>query len=76
VAGVAAYVTGAHSLKVGYQAAYEVTDSFGNFPLHGLQYRFNNGVPNQITQRITPWQQGTARDTTASTCRISGPRAG
>jgi len=54
----AAYVTGAHSLKVGYQAAYEVTDSFGNFPLHGLQYRFNNGVPNQITQRITPWQQG------------------
>ncbi len=53
-----AYVTGTHSLKVGYQAAYEVTDSFGNFPLHGLAYRFNNGQPNQLTQRITPWQQG------------------
>jgi carboxypeptidase family protein len=53
-----AYVTGSHSLKVGYQAAYEVTDSFGNFPKHGLAYRFNNGAPNQLTQRITPWQQG------------------
>jgi len=53
-----AYVTGSHSLKVGYQAAYEVTNSFGNFPKHGLAYRFNNGVPNQLTQRITPWQQG------------------
>ena len=53
-----AYVTGSHNLKVGYQAAYEVTNSFGNFPKHGLAYRFNNGVPNQLTQRITPWQQG------------------
>jgi hypothetical protein len=52
------YVTGAHSLKVGYQAAYEVTNLFGNYALHGLQYRFNLGVPNQLTQRITPWQQG------------------
>ena len=72
----AAYVTGAHSLKVGYQAAYEVTDSFGNFPLHGLQYRFNNGVPNQITQRITPWQQGNRTRYDGFYCRISGPRAG
>ena len=55
--GSMAYVTGAHSLKVGYMAAYEVTDIFGNFASHGLQYRFNAGVPNQITQRITPWQQ-------------------
>ncbi len=53
----AAYVTGTHSLKVGYQAGYEVTNIFGNFPDHGLQYRFNAGVPNLITQRITPWQQ-------------------
>ena len=52
-----AYVTGAHSMKVGYQAAYEVTDIFGDFATHGLQYRFNAGVPDQITQRITKWQQ-------------------
>ena len=55
--GSAAYVTGAHSMKVGYQAAYEVTDIFGDFATHGLQYRFNVGVPDQITQRITKWQQ-------------------
>src|SRR4029434_5621139 len=53
----ASYVTGAHSMKVGYQAAYEVTDIFGDFATHGLQYRFNVGVPDQITQRITKWQQ-------------------
>ena len=52
-----AYVTGAHSMKVGYQAAYEVTDIFGDFATHGLQYRFNAGVPDLITQRITQWQQ-------------------
>jgi Carboxypeptidase regulatory-like domain len=51
------YVTGAHSMKVGYQGAYEVTDIFGDFATHGLQYRFNAGVPDQITQRITRWQQ-------------------
>ncbi|HEY6507798.1 MAG TPA: carboxypeptidase regulatory-like domain-containing protein, partial [Vicinamibacterales bacterium] len=53
----ASYVTGAHSMKAGYQAAYEVTDIFGDFPDHGLQYRFLGGVPNQITQRILPWRQ-------------------
>ena len=53
----ATYVTGAHSMKGGYQAAYEVTDIFGDFASHGLQYRFLAGVPNQITQRITPWRQ-------------------
>jgi hypothetical protein len=55
--GSMAYVTGAHSMKLGYQAAYEVTDIFGDFATHGLQYRFNAGVPDQITQRITKWQQ-------------------
>jgi hypothetical protein len=53
----ASYVTGAHSMKAGYLAAYEVTDIFGDFAAHGLQYRFNVGVPDQITQRITPWRQ-------------------
>jgi hypothetical protein len=53
----ASYVTGAHSMKAGYLAAYEVTDIFGDFADHGLQYRFNAGVPDQITQRITPWRQ-------------------
>jgi hypothetical protein len=50
------YVTGSHSLKVGYAAAYEVTDIFENRPTHGLQYRFNGGTPDQITQRVGKWQ--------------------
>jgi hypothetical protein len=53
-----AYVTGSHSLKVGYQAAYQVTDIWDNRPSHGLEYRFNNGVPNRLTQRIAPWTDG------------------
>jgi len=59
----ASYVTGAHSMKGGYAAGYQVFDQFGNFADHGLQYQFGfdaatgQVVPNQITQRITPWQQ-------------------
>ena len=45
--GSLAYVTGTHSMKVGYQAAYKVTDVFGDFATHGLQYRVNVGVPNE-----------------------------
>jgi len=53
----ASYVTGTQSIKAGYIGAYEVTDIFGNFASHGLQYRFNGGKPDLITQRITPWKQ-------------------
>ena len=72
----ASYVTGAHSMKVGYQGAYEVTDIFGDFADHGLQYRFLGGVPNQITQRITPWRQANRTRWDASTCRTSGRATG
>jgi len=59
----ASYVTGAHSMKAGYNAGYQVFNQFGNFADHGLQYQFGFDaatgtlIPNQITQRITPWQQ-------------------
>jgi hypothetical protein len=49
------YVTGAHALKVGFldtwgirNVDYENIDS-------SLRYRFNNGVPNLITQVATPY---------------------
>src|SRR5262245_22871595 len=49
------YITGAHALKVG------VLDTFGtrredytNIDAN-VRYRFNNGVPNQITQVATPY---------------------
>jgi hypothetical protein len=52
------YVTGTHAFKVGFtnQHATRQLDVQDN-PLP-LSYRFNNGVPNQITQRSTPFEIG------------------
>lgn len=48
-----AYVTGAHSFKVGYQAAYEVYRQIQNVD-NQLSYTFNNGNPIQFTMRDGP----------------------
>ena len=52
----AAYVTGAHSMKFGYQGAYyiEETEDFANAT--GLTYTFTNGNPVSFGWRIAPWQ--------------------
>ncbi len=52
----ATYVTGAHSLKFGYQGAYHEDNRapFGNNA--NLAYRFNSGVPNQLTQDLRPYR--------------------
>ena len=47
------YVTGSHSLKAGYQGAFMVAQTPG-FVGQQISYRFNNGVPNQLTQRVGP----------------------
>jgi len=48
-----AYVTGSHSFKVGFNRThgYQVTRTYS---LNPLSYRFNNGVPNQMTLRADP----------------------
>ena len=51
-----AYVTGAHSFKVGYQAAHEVYRQIQNVD-NQLSYTFNNGVPTQFTMRDGPHGQ-------------------
>ena len=54
----ATYVTGAHSAKFGYRASrYDYTSNFQSLS-GGVAYRFNNGVPNQLTQNIESqkWQ--------------------
>jgi Carboxypeptidase regulatory-like domain len=51
----AAYVTGAHSMKVGYQGTYLTSDRNWQTNNENLTYRLNNGVPNQLTQSISPW---------------------
>jgi hypothetical protein len=48
--GAASYVTGAHSLKVGYDAAFYVNDQNNLTNVQNVTYRVNNGVPNQITE--------------------------
>ncbi len=49
------YVTGAHSLKVGYQHTFMTDDRTWMTNDQNLAYRFNNGAPNQLTQSISPW---------------------
>jgi len=49
------YVTGRHSFKVGYQHTLMTDDRTWSTNSTDLWYRFNNGVPNQLTQTISPW---------------------
>jgi hypothetical protein len=50
------YVTGANSLKIGYQGAFHVANTNPSSNNHSLEYRFNNGVPNQLTQNLLPYR--------------------
>ena len=50
-----AYVIGQHSFKVGYQHTLMTDDRTWSTNSTDLWYRFNNGVPNQLTQTISPW---------------------
>jgi hypothetical protein len=46
-----AYISGSHSVKAGYQAGYMV-NKITTFVGEQISYRFNNGVPNQLSQRV------------------------
>ena len=50
----ASYVIGAQSMKVGYQGGYLVANSRNFQNTTNTAYRFNNGIPNQITETIIP----------------------
>jgi hypothetical protein len=51
-----AYVTGAHSFKVGYQAAYEVYRQIQNVD-NQVSYTLSNGSATQFTMRDGPHEQ-------------------
>ena len=53
--GSASYATGAHSLKIGYQHALMTDDRTWMTNDRNLTYQFDNGVPNQLTESISPW---------------------
>jgi hypothetical protein len=49
------YITGAHSFKIGYQGSRFTDDRTWFTNDQNLTYRVNNGIPNQLTQSISPW---------------------
>ena len=53
------HVTGSHSLKVGYQHALLTDDRTWFTNNQNLTYRVDNGVPNQLTESISPWVNDT-----------------
>jgi hypothetical protein len=52
--GSVAYVTGAHAFKFGFSDTWASVNSSSTSNTSDLYYRFNNGVPNQITMYGTP----------------------
>jgi len=48
------YVTGAHAFKVGFLNGWGVQELLERDINSATSYRFNNGVPNQITMRASP----------------------
>ena len=55
VRGAVSYITGTHAMKLGVMHRSGNVDYYA-FDLQPLSYRFNNGVPNRITQRALPAQ--------------------
>ena len=53
--GSASFVTGAQSLKIGYQGTLMTDDRTWSSNTQNLTYRLNNGVPNQLTESISPY---------------------
>ena len=52
--GSISYITGSHAMKVGAQYQYQYNSNTNNSNIYNLQYRFNNGVPNQLSEFTTP----------------------
>ena len=52
----AAYVTGTHSMKVGYQGTWMVDNRVWSTNNNELEYRVANGVPNQLTMYLQDYQ--------------------
>jgi hypothetical protein len=60
LAGAASYITGTHQLKLGFHHT-NGRNTMGNGLVNGqpVSYRFNNGVPNRITQTAFPIESTT-----------------
>src|SRR5687767_13537287 len=50
----ASYITGTHNMKLGYQGAFHVDNRAPGGQT--VSYRFDNGVPNRLTQRLRDYR--------------------
>src|SRR5688572_6980191 len=50
------YIAGSHSMKVGYQGSHLGDNRLNYSNSSSLSYRFNNGVPNQLTQTLNGFE--------------------
>jgi hypothetical protein len=55
----ASYVTGSHAFKVGFSDTWARTDSTSDSNSSFMMFRFNNGVPNQLTMYGVPTRGAT-----------------
>ncbi|HEY1306140.1 MAG TPA: carboxypeptidase regulatory-like domain-containing protein [Vicinamibacterales bacterium] len=55
------YVTGSHAMKVGFNRTHGYLDEY-QYALNPVSYRFNQGVPNRITERAMPFRSITNLD--------------
>ena len=72
----ATYVTGAHSMKVGYQAAFQVQKNCPERRQPVELHRSTTGARSSSRCATRRSGRATARASTPSTCRISGREAG
>ena len=56
VQSAVSYVTGAYALTAGIDVLTGTNTNTNTFNDSGLQYRFNSGVPNQITEIAAPYE--------------------
>src|SRR5215831_13259073 len=57
------YVTGSHSIKVGYQGSYAISDTEIITDSTGLTYTFNNRAPSSFTFRLPNWRTSDRTET-------------
>jgi Carboxypeptidase regulatory-like domain len=56
------YITGSHSLKVGFNLNWNGQDQKIFSTDSAMSFRFNNGIPNQLTLDSTPWGRKASSD--------------
>ncbi len=52
--GAVSYVTGSHVIKAGISDTWATAGGASQSNIHAMEFRFNGGVPNQLTMRATP----------------------